>query len=583
VPTAALTGSLENGWSTYQLGDVGSGARDWRAITPTFTGQDVEIWVSFLQPYSTNADKHWSAYFPLTTVTNTDSPLDFLLTVEGVRWQARLKDPDGTGNPSLDKVVVKHAPVSFFATGQTTTLAITPPTRQTLNSWGTLTLNWSLFQPLGSGTGGGTVTVLDGDGNPIAGKTANLTAPGDVTIDLSDITVATHKQLKARIALTSSGTATPIVNSLKVSYLTSASQPTVTLTANPTTITAGQSSTLSGTVVQSGSAVGSASVSILDQGTGAQVASATTNSAGAFSVAVSPTTTTTYVAKYLTSTSGAQTVTVNPAPPPPPKVDLTLAATPSEVIFGQPVTLAGHASQTGVAVPNLAVSLLANNNPFTTATTNATGDYSATNTPQANTVYSATVPNGATTPTANVGVHQLLTLKATRKLATGTFKGAIAPSHPNRQVVIQLKKGTSFVTFAKATTTSTSTYSVKKQLKPCGKFQFRAVTAADADHMDGTSVIALVEKHRVALKVSVKGRKVTFVGRVSPLHKTGSVLIQLKKGTRFVKLAKAKLTRKSAFRLVKAMKKGRYVFRASMPADRCHFAGVSAQRKARVR
>jgi hypothetical protein len=182
-----------------------------------------------------------------------------------------------------------------------------------------------------------------------------------------------------------------------------------------------------------------------------------------------------------------------------------------------------------------------------------------------------------------VGVHQRIGLKASRKAGTATFKGTIAPAHPGRPVVIQLKKGTSFVTFAKATTSSTSAFSVKKKLKACGKFQFRAVTAADADHLDGTSAVALVEKHRVSLKLTAKGRKVTFVGKVAPLHKSGKVIIRELKGTKLVKVGTAKLTRKSAFKLVKKLAKGTHKLRVDMAADRCHFAGSSALRSIRLR
>jgi hypothetical protein len=204
-------------------------------------------------------------------------------------------------------------------------------------------------------------------------------------------------------------------------------------------------------------------------------------------------------------------------------------------------------------------------------------------TPQANTVYAASFPGASSTPSVTVGVHQRVTLKAARNGATATFKGAIAPAHPGRDVVIQLRKGTSFVAFAKARTTSTSGFSVKKKLKVCGKFQFRAVTAGDADHLDGTSLVALVEKHRVSLTVKVSGRKVTFLGKVSPLHRSGTVVIKELKGTKLVTVGKAKLTRKSVFKLVKKLAKGTHKLRADMGADRCHFGGSSPLRTAKLR
>jgi hypothetical protein len=268
------------------------------------------------------------------------------------------------------------------------------------------------------------------------------------------------------------------------------------------------------------------------------------------------------------------TVTVNP-----PKT-LTITATPPELIFGQISTLSGNASQAGAPLASQSVSLLqepagaAVFTAFGSATTDAAGNWSSVVTPQSNTTYEASL-GGATSPTAVVNVHQKITLKAARKLGSATFKGTIAPAHPNRPVVIQIKKGASFVTFLKTKTGATSAFSAKKKLKPCGKFKFRAVTAADADHLDGTSVIALVEKHRLAIKVAVKGRTITITGKVAPAHKCGTVLIKEIKGKRAVKLGKAKITKKSTFKFVMKLKKGTHKLRADMPSDRCHFAGSS--------
>ena len=539
VPTAAFSGSLENGWATYQLGDVDSGPRDWRAIRPSFTGNDVELWVSFLQPYSTGSSKHWSDFFPVSTVTDTDADLDFLLTVEGVRWQARLADSDGTGDPQLDEVQIKHAPVSFFAGGSPNgvaeTLAIEPPSGQNVTNWRELVLNWEQFQPLGGGTGGGSVAVLDGSGNPIPGYSAAFAAPGDVTIDLAGLSVATYPALKVRITLTSDGTATPVVNSLTVSYFTNVSQPPPPPPPPPPADS---------------------------DGDGVPDAS-----------------------------DRCPTVAAATADGCPPPFDVTLTANPALVVFGQTTTLAGKVTQVGAPLANVAVSLF--EQPFGTpafaaiagATTNATGDYTSVVTPQSNTTYKASVPTGSSEPTAAVQVAQKILFRARRTGTKGFFSGAVQPAHPAKEVVIQRKSGTGFVAFKKVKTTSSSptTFATTAKLKACQKYTFRVVSAADADHAEGTSPNVLVEKHRVALKVSVRGRKVTFTGKVAPLHRSGSVLIKRIVGTKASKFATAKLTRKSTFRLVKTVRKGRYVFRADKASDRCHFAGQSARRSARVR
>jgi hypothetical protein len=106
---------------------------------------------------------------------------------------------------------------------------------------------------------------------------------------------------------------------------------------------------------------------------------------------------------------------------------------------------------------------------------------------------------------------------------------------------------------------------------------------ADATHVAGESLPVQVEAHRVTLKVALHGRKATFTGAVAPTHRGKTVVLQLAKGARFVTFAKVKLSKRSTFKLVKKLKKGRYTFRASFGADRCHFAGASKRRALRVR
>ncbi len=127
---------IPNGWATYQLGDATTTVRDFRSITRTSSGTGVTLWMSFLQPYSSSGNEFWSDYFPVT-VDDPAEALHFLLTVRGVRWQARLSGRSGA--PSLDKVEIAHAPVSFSPTGEATTTDITPPAGQAITRWGDLT------------------------------------------------------------------------------------------------------------------------------------------------------------------------------------------------------------------------------------------------------------------------------------------------------------------------------------------------------------------------------------------------------------------------------------------------------------
>ena len=571
VPAAGL---IENGAAAYQLGDTTTTVRDWRTIAATSAGAgDKELWVSFLQPYSSAGKEYWSEFFPVDAIDQT-AALDFLLTVKAVRWQARLADPAGT--PAINDVTLQHANISFYSSGEGSTKEVKPPSGQTVTNWRTLTVTSDLFQPTGAGSGGGTVEVRDASGTNVLASAA-LNTNGDTTVDLSGIPAATNQSLRLRLALTSASpfTATPVVRSAKVLYFTNVSQPSVTLNASPTTVNSGEAVTLNGNVSRGGTPLAGETVTIAPGG-----ATATTDASGNYSVVVNPTATTTYTATAAGATSPPVTVTVVvPAPPP----SVTLTAAPAEVVFGQTVTLAGKATQGAAPLPNLTVQLLASGSPFATPTTNATGDYSATHVPQANTVYSASVAGAATNPTANVGVHQLVKLAAKRSRGNVVFSGSIAPAHPGKTVVIQQRKGTSFTTFVSAKTGSTSRFTARKKIKACGKFQFRAVTAADADHMDGTSAIALLEKHRVTLKTAVKGRTVTFTGKVAPVHRTGRVVVRELKGTRLVTLGRARLTRTSTFRFVKKLARGRHRLRVDMAADRCHFAGSSPVRTARLR
>jgi hypothetical protein len=54
-------------------------------------------------------------------------------------------------------------------------------------------------------------------------------------------------------------------------------------------------------------------------------------------------------------------------------------------------------------------------------------------------------------------------------------------------------------------------------------------------------------------------------------------------GTRWVKVAATRLTRRSTFRASKRLAPGVHVLRARSAADRDHFGGISAQKKLTLR
>ena len=486
--------AVPNGDATYQLGDSTTSVRDFRSITRTSSGTGVALWLSFLQPYSSSGSEFWSDWFPVTESASTET-LNFLLTVRGVRWQARLND--AAGLPELDRVEIQHAPVNFAAAGEATTTPIAPPEGQGTTAWGTLT---AATTTLGSGGASGTVTVLDG----VSGAqllSGALNTGGQSVIDLSSLSATEHPTLRARIQLLGGGGATPLVQSLKILFNAAAKPPA-------------------------------------------------------------------------------------PPPPPPPPV-YTLTASPQRIVFGQQVTLSGVVTASGLPLVGGAVSLIAQPAGLIaaaagTTTSDAAGAYRVLVSPDRQTIYSVASATG-TAPVV-VQVAPKITLTARRTRTRGTFSGRIAPAWPKRPVTIQLKRGSRWVTYAKLTTTATSTFSVRKKgLKPKAKYRFRAVTAATAEHLPGSSPEALVDAMKVALKVAAKGRKVTFSGSVRPVHRRLAVTIEELVGTRWVKLAGTKLTSRSTFRVTKQLKPGVHVLRARSAEDRDHFGGISAQKKLTLR
>ena len=303
LPGSPASG-IPNGWATYQLGDSSTSPRDFRTITRTSTS-NVELWMSFLQPYSQAGKEYWSDFFPVTVANNPET-LNFLLTVRGVRWQARLSSPGTT--PALDKVEISHAPVSFSSSGSATTAQIAPPPGTAVSTWTSLTVSAELFSPGGSGSGAANVRVLDAATNEQL-VTSALNLNGDTSVAVSGISPQAHPALRLAFELSSNGQATPLVNAFKLVYNSGTPPspppppaPVLTLTASVPVVVYGQPVTLSGTLTQGGAAMSAQSVALLGQDTGATafsaVATAATDGAGAYTTVVRPKKQTTYKASY---------------------------------------------------------------------------------------------------------------------------------------------------------------------------------------------------------------------------------------------------------------------------------------------
>ncbi|TMK77340.1 MAG: hypothetical protein E6G45_10045 [Actinobacteria bacterium] len=292
---------IPTGWATYQLGDSSTSVRDFRQLVRTSSGTSVALWLSFLQPYSSGGNDFWSEYFPVT-VSNPSEALNFLLTVRGVRWQARLSNPGGA--PLLDKVELTHAPVSFSPAGSGSSTSIGPSAGRIVTAWRSFTATMTLFSPNGGGSGSGSARLLDAtSGEQVATVPLNT---GDTTLDLSGVAVAAHQSLRVVFDLQSAdGQATPRVQAFKVLFDSAVAPPpppVLTLAASPKTIVFGKAVTLSGTVTRSGVPVAGQAVALGAQPIGAKVFSslpaATTDAAGNYRAVIKPTKRTTYKAGF---------------------------------------------------------------------------------------------------------------------------------------------------------------------------------------------------------------------------------------------------------------------------------------------
>jgi predicted GH43/DUF377 family glycosyl hydrolase len=489
-----------DGWATYQLGSVTTSPRDFRQIARTSTG-DASLWLSYLQPYSSGGGEFWSDYFPVTAVGPSET-LNFLLTVRAVRWQARLSNP--ASSPSLDRVELTHAPVSFSPAGNATTAAIAPAPGRVVTAWGSLSANVSVFAPGGSGNGTATAKIVDAaTGEQLAASA--LGTNGDTVVPLGAIPAGTRQALRVTLDLTSAdGQATPRVNSLKVLYTSGSTPP--------------------------------------------------------------------------------------PPPPPPAPPELTLTTATPVVVFGRPATLMGTLRQGGAPLASGTVAISSQPVPDTLfgpvggATSDALGAFTTQVLPTKHTTYKAGYPGLTLEPTVSVRVRHLLTLAGVRKSGKGTFRGRIGPSHPGRVVVLEGRKGSAgWKTLARIKTGSKSTFAAVRKLDPRGKYRFRARTAGDREHLTGMSPIVYVDKQRVSLTVGLRGRTATVSGKVAPAHPGRPILLERLAGSRWVLLAKVRLSGSSAFKLTKRLAPGRYELRARTTADRDHWGGESARRRFAVR
>jgi hypothetical protein len=179
--------------------------------------------------------------------------------------------------------------------------------------------------------------------------------------------------------------------------------------------------------------------------------------------------------------------TTAPAPP-----ALTLIASPARIVYGTRVRLSGTLTQANAPLGGQTVAFsarVAGSQTFTAlppATTDASGGFSVTLSPSKKTTYKASFAGVAVEPTVAVGVAWRITLRAARSGSGVSFSGKVAPKRRGKSVVIQVKTRRGWKTVAKTKLSKRSTFKVLRKL-PHGKYRFRALTPADAQHLAGTS------------------------------------------------------------------------------------------------
>jgi len=181
---------------------------------------------------------------------------------------------------------------------------------------------------------------------------------------------------------------------------------------------------------------------------------------------------------------------------------VTIAA-PAAITFGHAATISGTTS------PNTSVTLRADAFPFNgafgqvaTVTSNATGAYTFSVKPDANTHYRVTAKTHPTaqSPVATVSVRWRVTRTvSTRHPKKGSrvrFSGSVSPAHNGAVAELQRRTSSGFKTVKTATltagTATSSHYSLRVRVKRNGTYRVRV--EADAAHLAGNS-------RRVTLKV----------------------------------------------------------------------------------
>jgi predicted GH43/DUF377 family glycosyl hydrolase len=304
----------------------------------------------------------------------------------------------------------------------------------------------------------------------------------------------------------------PTVDHVDITHAPVSFAPSGSATAGPIAAAPGRAVTAWGSLVvhstlfsPGGGGTGAGTVRVLDATTAQQLASAALNTGGDTTIDLSAVPAASHqalrVAFDLTSNGQATplvqslkaTYTTQPVLP-----TLTLAA-PLKVVFGKTVNLTGMLTKDSIGIGDATIVISAAPAGTTTfteltrAATNSTGAYVATTKPSRTTTYKASYTGVAVEPTVKVAVAFRVTLSAKRKGGKVLLRGKVGPSQRRKVVIIQIRVGTHWKTFAKVRTTKRSTFTALRSLKR-GKYKFRAKKAADAQHLAGLSRTVLLRR-----------------------------------------------------------------------------------------
>jgi Lamin Tail Domain/Fibronectin type III domain len=205
-------------------------------------------------------------------------------------------------------------------------------------------------------------------------------------------------------------------------------------------------------------------------------------------------------------------------PGPPAATTLTLAASPTSILYGGTVQLSGRLRQADTAQGIAGESLFLERRPkggtswtaLATVTTGSDGtlDPTQTATPQANTEYRLRHPAtpfyaASTSPTRTVLVGVRLTARSNRTHMalgrTATISGQVVPAHRGQRIRLQHKQGRTWRTTQAKTLPASGRYSFNLRPRATGTSGWRIYKASDTDHIGDISRTFRLVVYRAAI------------------------------------------------------------------------------------